>query len=275
MKFSVVTAFYNRRALFLTTLQSLAASPLKHELEVIVVDDASRAGEQIDDVPDLFDLDITVVKVRAEDKWWRNPCIPFNIGFNRARGDIVIIQNPECVHCGDILGTALRQIKPRTYLNFGCYSADEELTRRLRAVDFAASDLPARLRGVLQPLINRGTVGDGETGWYNHSKHKATRLHFCSAIRRDDLMALGGFDERYANGMAFDDNELLARIVRGGMNVQVIDSPFVVHQFHGTTHYVGNVVPYQKNEALFKNVTQHETTARVFSRYYPCLELPL
>lgn len=273
MKFSIVTAFYNRRALFLTTLKSLAASPFKHDLEVIVVDDASRASEQIDDVPDLFDLNVTVVKVRPEEKWWRNPCIPFNMAFNRARGAIVVIQNPECVHCGDILGTAVSQIRPGTYLNFGCYSADEELTRRVRAVDFSAPDHAARLFGVLQPMVNRGTVGDAETGWYNHSKHKANRLHFCSAMLREDLAALGGFDERYANGIAFDDNELLTRIVRSGMDVRVIDSPFAIHQFHGATNYAGNLPAYFKNEALFKNVTQNETTSRVFSRHYPCLEL--
>ena len=274
MKISIVTAFYNRRALFLTTLQSLAASPLKHDLEVIVVDDASRASEQIDDVPDLFDFNITVVKVRHEEKWWRNPCIPFNMGFNRARGDIVIIQNPECVHCGDILGTAVSQLRPRTYLNFGCSSADEELSRRVRAVNFSAPDHAERLLGVLQPMVNRGTAGDAETGWYNHSKHKANRLHFCSALLREDLAALGGFDERYANGMAFDDNELLARIVRSGMNVRVIDSPFAIHQFHGASNYADNSAAYKKNEALFKNLTQKEKTPRVFSRHYPCLDRP-
>lgn len=272
MKFSLVTAFYNRRALLLTTLKSLLASPHRDDLEVIVVDDASRAEEQIDDVPQLFDLDITVVKVKPEEKWWRNPCIPFNLGFNRAQGDIVIIQNPECVHCGDILGTAAREMRPNRYVNFGCYSADEELTRRVSAVDFAAPGLTERLQSALHPMVNRGTVGDAETGWYNHSKHKANRLHFCSAIMRADLETLGGFDERYANGMAFDDNELLTRILRKEMDVQVVDSPFVIHQFHGATNYAGNSAAYRRNEALFKNNTMNETTTRVFSRHYPCLD---
>ena len=271
MKISIVTAFYNRRELFLTTLKSIAASPHRRNVEIIVVDDASVAHEQIDDVPSLFDLDITVVKVRSEDKWWRNPCIPFNMAFNRARGDVIIIQNPECVHCGDILGTALSQLRTKTYLNFGCYSADAELTRRVQAVDFVAPQLAARLEGVLKPMVNRGTVGDAETGWYNHSQHKANRLHFCSAITRQDLEGLGGFDERYANGMAFDDNDLLTRIIRKGMDVQVVDSPFVIHQFHGATHYAANAAAYQRNSALFQNVTLKESTSRVFSRYYPCL----
>jgi len=236
------------------------------------VDDASVAQEQIDDVPSLFDLDITVMKVVANEKWWRNPCIPFNMGFNRAQGDIIIIQNPECIHCGDILGTAVRQLRDNIYLNFGCYSLDDALTRKVRALDFSAPKLSARLEGVLAPMINRGTVGDAETGWYNHSKHKANRLHFCSAITRKDLQELGGFDERYANGMAFDDNDLLTRIMRKGMEVKVVDSPFVIHQCHGATNYSGNSAAYQRNSALFQDVTQKETTARVHSRYFPCLE---
>jgi len=272
MKISIVTAFYNRRELFLTTLKSIAASPLKRDLEVIVVDDASVAREQIDDVPALFDLDITVVKVRAEDKWWRNPCIPFNMAFNRAQGDVIIIQNPECVHCGDILGTALNKVRPNTYLNFGCYSANAELTRRVQAVDFAAPKLGARLEGILRPMVNRGTVGDAETGWYNHSRYKANRLHFCSAITRNDLEELGGFDERYANGMAFDDNDLLTRIIRKGMTVRVMDAPFVIHQYHGATNYAGHPAAYQRNSALFQNVTMKENTSRVYSRHFPCVQ---
>lgn len=274
MKISIVTAFYNRRELFLTTLKSISASPHKRDVEIIVVDDASIAQEQIDDVPSLFDLDITVVKVRSEDKWWRNPCIPFNMAFNRARGEVIIIQNPECVHCGDILGTALNQIQPNTYLNFGCYSADQELTRRVQAVDFSAPKPGARLQAALKPMVNRGTVGDAETGWYNHSQHKANRLHFCSAITRQDLEALGGFDDRYANGMAFDDNDLLTRIIRKGMAVKVVDDPFVIHQFHGATNYAGNAPAYQRNSALFQNVTMKETSPRVYSRYFPCLMTP-
>ena len=273
MKISIVTAFYNRRELFLTTLKSIAASPHKEAVEIIVVDDASWAAEQIDDVPDLFDLDITVVKVRQEEKWWRNPCIPFNMAFNRAKGDAIVIQNPECMHCGDILGTALSQLRNNTYLNFGCYSADAELTRRVQAADFAQPRLTARLECILKPMVNRGTVGDAETGWYNHSKHKANRLHFCSAITREDLEELGGFDERYANGMAFDDNDLLTRIIRKGMEVKVVDSPFVIHQFHGASNYAANGAAYQRNSALFQNVTLKETTAQVYSRHFPCLDV--
>jgi len=273
MKISIVTAFYNRRELFLTTLKSIAASPHKAAVEIIVVDDASRAAEQIDDVPDLFDLDITVVKVRHEDKWWQNPCIPFNMAFNRARGDVIVIQNPECVHCGDILGTVLKQIRANTYLNFGCYSADQELTRRVQAVDFTAPDLRSAVKRALKPMVNRGTVVDAETGWYNHSQYKANWLHFCSAITQRDLEELGGFDERYANGMAFDDNDLLTRIIRKGMVVKVVDEPFVIHQFHGATNYSGNSAAFQKNSALFTNVTRKEIASRVYSRFYPCLPL--
>ena len=40
MKISIVTAFYNRRELFLTTLKSIAASPHKRDVEIIVVDDS-------------------------------------------------------------------------------------------------------------------------------------------------------------------------------------------------------------------------------------------
>jgi GT2 family glycosyltransferase len=83
-----------------------------------------------------------------------------------------------------------------------------------------------------QPLLQRPPKGWGDNGWYNHSIYNPGRFHFCSAIMREDLYDLGGFDERYAHGLGFDDNEFLNRILKKGMDVQMIDDPFVVHQHH-------------------------------------------
>ena len=72
--------------------------------------------------------------------------------------------------------------------------------------------------------------------------------------------------------MAFDDNDLLTRIIRKGMDVKVVDSPFVIHQCHGATNYAANGAAYQRNSAIFQNVTLKETTARVYSRHFPCFD---
>lgn len=268
MKFSIVTAYYNRRSLFKTTLRTIARSRMAAETEVIAVDDASQEDQRIDDLVSRFGVQLRVIRVLPQAKWWCNPCVPFNIGFQESQGEIVILQNPECLHAGDVLAAALDAVQPGRYVTYGCYSADAVTTARLAAIDLDEPNWSASVRHALEPMTHRGSKEDGESAWYNHSAFKPTNLHFCAAIARSDLLALGGFDERYALGVAFDDNEWLTRVSRRGLKVVTLDDPFVVHQFHGKTNYAANPAGYVRNATLFHNTTSREDGYRVVSRFF-------
>jgi len=69
-------------------------------------------------------------------------------------------------------------------------------------------------------------------GWYNHSEYHPLALHFCSAILKADLDKIGGFDERYAHGVSFDDNAFIRTIRRRHMDVRIVNPPYVIHQYH-------------------------------------------
>jgi GT2 family glycosyltransferase len=268
MKLSIVTAYYNRRILFETTLRTIARSRLAAQTEVIAVDDASRDDQRIDDLGSRFGVQLRVIRVLPEAKWWCNPCVPFNIGFQESRGQIVILQNPECLHAGDVLTSAFEAVRPGRYVTYGCYSADAATTAKLAAIDFEGANLAEDIRRSLEPMTHRGSIEDGESAWYNHSVFKPTNLHFCAAISRSDLLALGGFDERYALGVAFDDNEWLARVRRCGLDVITLDNPFVVHQYHGKTNYAANPAGYVRNASLFQGATSRESGHRVLSKFF-------
>jgi GT2 family glycosyltransferase len=213
-------SYYNRKKLLLNTLNSFKTLYNKRQdLEVIIVDDASDPKEQVDEIVKNFSFAIEIVKVVPNTKTWINPCIPNNIGFARASGDVIIIQNPENIHRGDIIKSVLTCIKENTYLNYACYSIDRKITNQINE----KFPIP-----VNQEIAHK----NGTNGWYNHSKIKPMGYHFCSAITKQDLYALGGFDERFANGLAYDDNEFLCRIKKKGMTIKYIDNPFVIHQFH-------------------------------------------
>lgn len=77
---------------------------------------------------------------------------------------------------------------------------------------------------------------------------------------REDLERVGGFDERYAPGLAYEDDEFLARVKRAGIKVEIIDDPFVVHQKHKRTDYgVGHRREYLMNKTLYETVTAKGT----------------
>lgn len=204
---SVIMAYYNRKSLLLNTLNSI-----KGECEIIVVDDASDDEHQLRDIKG-----IKLIEIKKEEKTWVNSCMAFNRGFNVASGDIIIIQNPECEHAGDIINYTLNNITDNNYLSFGCYSLPKTNNKT---------------------IINKCVSIEGDSGWYNHSIYRPYGYHFCSAITKKNLDELGGFDERFANGIDFEDNDILNRIKRKGLEVKIIDSPFVYHQYHyNSTHF--------------------------------------
>jgi GT2 family glycosyltransferase len=236
-KISIVTSYYNRRKLFYNTLKTIEHSKYKNEIEIVVIDDASDENERLDDFPILFNLDIKITRIDKEDKWWMNPCIPFNIGFKKSIGDIIIVQNPECLHMNDIIEYTLNNIKKNTYLNFACYSIDKSKTDLINNINFNNINYTDKILKIITPFNNNLIHLDGICGWYNHSVYRPHKLHFCSAITKKDLEDIGGFDERFADGIGYDDNAFLLDIQNKGMNIELIDNPFVIHQYHTITPY--------------------------------------
>jgi GT2 family glycosyltransferase len=257
-KISIVTAYYNRKPQFLRTLKSIEQSANAQHVELIVVDDCSNEEHDLSDVK--TDLDFKLIKLKKENKWYTNPCIPFNIGFKEATGDAIILQNPECYHVGDIISDVIININDNDYLSYGCYALSEGRTQMLQKIRY--NNYKEQISKFFGELPQRGFSGLGENGWYNHSQFRPVGYHFCSAITRNNLEDLGGFDERYAKGVSYDDDELLVRIKRKGLKIKFIDDPFVLHQCHYSegNAYVHHLV--EKNKALF-NKTLQESSYKV------------
>ena len=259
-KISIVTAYYNRRKLLHNTLKTIEQSKYKDLVEVIIVDDNSNENERIDDFPSLFKLDIKVIRIEQKDKWWINPCIPFNIAFRAAKNKIVLIQNPECLHFGEIIEYTLNNMKDNLYLSFGAYSIDNINQEKINKINFNSPTVKNQIGKIIYPLKNGHLLTDGTNAWYNHSIYRPYMFHFCNAIMKTDLDDLGGFDERFGVGFAFDDNEFIWRIKEiKKMEIQIVDRPFVIHQYHGVANYVGNQQGYARNAQLYNMIKSQQT----------------
>lgn len=227
---SIVMTFYNRQALLDKTLESIHKSKVK-DYELIIVDDASE--------PELICGEAKIIRIEKEDKWWNNPCIPFNMGIKAATGDVIILQNPECYHVGDILSFVNNHIRDGLYLSFSCYALNPTDT-----IDFH--------NGKRMSIKDRMYRHPENNGWYNHPEHRPVGYHFCSAITRRDMDRIGGFDERYADGISFDDDDLIYRI-RKSMQVRIVRNPYVLHQYHTPFTYrkEGYMDLHRKNKQLY------------------------
>lgn len=240
---SIVITYHNRREQFLRTLKSIKYFG---DPEIIVVDDASDQEHRLEDIGG-----ITLIRIAKEDKKWTNTCVPYNMGLAKAKGDVIIIQNAECMHTGDILSYC-KNLKRGVMFSFAAYSLDWDLPYTPEATD---------VREVRKMVLREPPrTHNGHHGWYNHTVHRPVGYHFCNAMLRVDLERVGGFDERYAPGLAYEDDEFLTRTKRAGINVQIIDDPFVVHQKHPRTDYgVGHRKEYLANKTLFETMTAKGT----------------
>jgi len=228
-EFSIIMAYFNRKEQLLVTLKGFETNYKLYNFEVIIVNDASNDENNLDGIEQEFSFPIQVYKISIQEKKNRkNPCIPYNIGFQKSRGDVIIIQNPECFHVGDLLGYVKQNLKNNNYITFSCFSPNNH--------NFTKNVLENP-----ELIYNQDFLQENEkifpVQWFNHPTIRRTYYHFCSAITQRNLKFLGGFDERFQYGISCDDDELVHRIKFNLRLSPCVVSPelgFVIHQFHDT-----------------------------------------
>jgi GT2 family glycosyltransferase len=228
---SIVMAHYNRFHLLYNTLTSIYKKHNHTNIQVIVVDDGSTLLEGKEKI---FEFPITYVQL-PQNKWYVNPCIPYNVGIEYSENDIVIIQNPECYHFDDVIFHTLSNLNDNDYFAYSCYSLPEKKS---------CYDIKTP-----QDFQQRSAHHDGDDGWYAHSKYRPVHYHFCASTKRSNLKKIDNFSREYAYGIGYDDNDLVYKLTKAKLNLKLIDNVSVLHQFH----YFGNKTSAQSEELCRKN----------------------
>jgi glycosyltransferase involved in cell wall biosynthesis len=236
-KVIIVMAYKDRQYQLTQTLLSLKGE----NFEVVIVDDGSKKEIEL---PDL-NFPVTVLKIT--DKHWINGVPAYNKGIYYAllqKPDVIIIQNPECYHVGNIIDYA-RKVKDNEYISFGCFSLDEKTT-------FSIHDIIE-----LSQSYNYGAVHDGQLAWYNHPVYRPLGYHFCVALTARNIFKLNGVDERFANGWGYEDNYFLHQVKSLGLKMNITEFPYVVHQWHYRSEDVpeNKAMLVDRNKQLFKELS--------------------
>lgn len=263
---SIVMTYFDRLSQLNLTLQSFKTLAYAN-FEVIIIDDGSVNEPIFDNLFDDIGFPVKVIKMPLV-KDYTNPSIPYNAGFLVAKGEIIIIQNSECLHIGNVLHHARMNVSESNYISYACISLSKAKT-------FEIIDKPYLYEQLLNCKVNvDNTLSDfGKIIWKNHSKYRPNALHFTSAIRKSNMDKLGGFDQRYAIGTSFDDDEILRRIARIPLKIEIEDAVVVVHQWHSNPS--ANVTKFRvhylqlRNQLLYHFVTLKETTYSVSNNSLP------
>lgn len=242
MKISIIIQYYNRKLLLYNTIDSISKSAsFNGDTELLVIDDASDSEHSISDINQVYpNFNIKLITFTKEEKYWSCPVIPINKGIASATGDVIIIQGAEIYHMGDILKDIENRVAPNNYLVYASYALPKGVTVH---------------DNISKYHIACRVLDDG--GWYQHSIYNNRKYNFCTAILRDDLLDMGGFDERYAYGTSYGDDDFILRVDRKGMNVITIDDPYTYHQYHP------GMQGHPSDYTLYQHVLNNENNYKV------------
>lgn len=256
---SVVMTYYERPDQLRHTLRSIKEN-WTEGIELVIIDDGSSEELKAKYVVKESELPAKLIYIPEETKTWVNPSVPYNIGFKQATGDVVMIQNAECIHIGDLFSHVRENSNEHNYIVFSCYN----LTKTTFGSLCNVPDDEAWLENVtlnIQSDMDTSIRSSRREMWYHHPDKNPKWYHFCTAISRDSLMRIGGFDERFAKGYCFEDNAFLWGIRRSG--IQIVGVPdtigYVVHQWHPKNPELHGGCPlWEKNRKLYNQIIHGE-----------------
>ena len=235
-KISVILGYYERPSQFKVTLDSYAHWYSGRDYEYIVIDDGSK--HPIEKLLESYSSKLNIVYEIVHRDVHLNPGLVYNLAASKAKSEILFLSNPENCHLGDVLGKVEEFATDHRYLCFACAS--------LSTIDMFSEILlnPKKYFLVLDSL----------NGFYQHSEYTNRLLHFASAITKKDWDRIGGFDPIFNDGCAFEDNDLVEKLVRDKFEFFVFDNPMVGHIPHlRFTNPVGLAI----NEKVFLNKWGH------------------
>jgi len=245
MKVSIIIGYYNRKKQLFYTLKTINNSLYKN-IEIIIIDDCSDNPEDILSNNDfeIFNMDIKLISIKKEEKTWVNPCVGYNKGISISTGDIIILQNAEVCHIGDCISYVINNLRQNDWLTFNCYGLnnfkDNEYIYREdnnKNIYNYINKIWKDNDYILKPGGNAVFI-DKVGGWLSHFLYHFTAYHYFGAIFKSDLFNKmnGGFDLDYSNGICFDDNDFVKRLIYNNIqfttNTFSDSEPFVIHLYH-------------------------------------------
>lgn len=99
------------------TLQTINESEVKG-IHVILVDDSDADSISLLNLQRYKNINFDFISINQTEKNWANPMVNYNIGFMFVNADLVVIQNAEVCHVGDVLKHVLSIEKDDLYYVF-------------------------------------------------------------------------------------------------------------------------------------------------------------
>lgn len=256
MNISVVTAVYNRALQMERGLMTLISQKFK-PYELVIVDDGTVDQGLTQAAVNRIEKKCKKRKINFQYIYLDHPeprisCIPRNIGIRSATGDTIVFTESECLHVGETLEPLVNKLiqNPlRTPVATQIWTMGEKISNELSPEHFKD---PSHIlkhpyaQLTTSPNMINSKAPDSDWG-ITGSLNCITGCFF--AVKKEDLLAIGGFDEDF-EGHGWDDFDLFERLNIYGKPILACDDIAVIHQWHRKDY------PYNIYDAAERNGTK-------------------
>lgn len=238
-KYSIILPYFNRPQLRDTFRSFKHHYNGRTDYEVIIVEDCKNTGERRIQLQAIFrefkDINTVYITDRLPSY---NPSHKYNIGVSLSRGDFLVISNPETFHEVDILAGLDEEFNK---------NSDSYVICSCRSVIYEGKieDYKEYKNYRLNPYFNFCE------SWYQHSLYRNEMFHFCSALSKKNYLKIGGFDEKYCNGIGFEDNNFLHRVKSNLIQIVLRDDLITLHIEHDKSYIAGHEELIEINRSVF------------------------
>jgi hypothetical protein len=238
---SIVMTSHERSQQLYYTLKTIQMSEFK-DVQVIIVDDSEYDVLSMD-VLNSFPFNIDLVLINPITKFWVNPCINYNIGFEYIEGGKVIIQNSEVCHVGDVLKYVNENVNDMSYHIFDVKASNNLSTN---TIIYSNNSLTI-------DIFNLNIYSN----WYQHYIYNNRGFHFLTAMTANIFDIIKEFSYDYAFAGCYDDDDFILKIKINNINIKLVENLVYnvggIHLYHEYIQSKNNRTEYNSegNKIIF------------------------
>lgn len=244
---SILVPHRNRVLLFEKNLEALISQTDK-DFEVIVADNSDQGGwDHLKIVAQRFkNMGLKIKLYRVDPRRCEfahdgsqyggmfNPAVQQNVALKKASGELVVLTSPEVVPARTNVERAKKMFEGGQRRFVLGWIGD-------RSLDVVNNAVPGMMRtGFDLDLLKRLCLANSGYGTRCRPEDWRVENYFWGIIRRDDLMNIGGVDERMMAAIAYEDNCLGSRIIESGIKPEFCGEVGGLHISH-SRNYQGSI----------------------------------
>jgi hypothetical protein len=262
---SIVMTAHERSKQVYFTLYTINKCKIK-DIQLILVDDSRNDPIDIELLKG-FGIHIDFITIKKGNKFWTNPCVNYNIGFQYIKGGKVVIQNSEVCYIGDILQYVNDNVKDdNNYYVFDVYGSR----------NYNKNEEIYKILNLDSSIFKMDISHDDFNGWFQHSIYRNANYHYLTALTINTFNRLKGFSYDYSFGRAYDDDDFVIKIKANNINFINVKSELEyiggIHLYHTYNPNIADRINYIKemNNSLFYKKKRYFETNNKYLEISEC-----